>query len=340
VVRTGTEVAIRICGMNLWNFQRRVQSFGEEVFPVVRASGLEIADAGTRHFTMTAGVLWAELINRFTVGAKASGDTFSYWYYNGTNWIQALGNTQINNTQYNNPATGLVALSNNKYGVHWVYADHTGGINVVYGQGDYTLTEAQQAQPPATLPLIVSSYATLCAKIIIEEAATEITEIESAFAVQFTSTNVANHNDLGGLNTGDYLHLTNTEYGYISDISGKTDQTDFNAYTGETETALAAKADKLATINSVTATTYTTVSGDSNEIIECASGCTGVTLHSGATTGFQVTVVSLGTQDITFSAQSGSTLRSKDSKTKLGNQYGSVAAYKNGTYWYLIGDLE
>ena len=64
-----------------------------------------------------------------------------------------------------------------------------------------------------------------------------------------------------------------------------------------------------------------------------------MTLHSGATTGFQLTIVSLGTQDITFSAQSGSTLRSKESKVKLGNQYGAVTAYKNNTYWTLIGDI-
>jgi len=166
--------------------------------------------------------------------------------------------------------------------------------------------------------------------------------------------------DLSGVSQTLLNHTGNTAIHFLmQDITGFTTTTDFGSHTGDTAihyaqsaititksqvtdlvTDLATKADKLVTINSITASTYTTTSGDSNEILECQSGCTGVTLHSGATTGFQITFVSLGTQDITFSAQTGSTLRSKGNKVKLGNQYGAATAYKNGTYWYLIGDIE
>lgn len=114
-------------------------------------------------------------------------------------------------------------------------------------------------------------------------------------------------------------------------ISGSTTGNTWNVYSPDYD---------YVTINNITGTSYTTVSGDCNEIIECASGCTGVTLHSGATTGFQITFVNLGGQTITFSAETGSTLRSKDSAVTLVNQYGAVTAYKNNTYWTLIGDLE
>jgi len=127
----------------------------------------------------------------------------------------------------------------------------------------------------------------------------------------------------------------------ITYISGVTDTklaiSDFTGYTGTTLPATYAA--KLLTINSLTGATYTTTDNDSNEMFEAASGCTGITLHSGATTGFQVTFVNLGGQTITFSAETGSTLRSKDSAVTLVDAYGAVSAYKNGTYWTLIGDL-
>ena len=113
-------------------------------------------------------------------------------------------------------------------------------------------------------------------------------------------------------------------------ISGSTTGNTWNVYSPDYN---------YVNIKSITGASYTTIAGDSNKILECASGCTGMTLHSGATTGFQLTIVSLGTQTITFTAQSGSTLRSKDSAVTLVNQYGAVTAYKNNTYWTLIGDL-
>jgi hypothetical protein len=236
VVREGTQVTIRICGMNLWNFQRRVQLFGEEVFPVVRASGLVIGAAANRTFTSTEGILWAELINRFTVDAKLSGDTFNYWYRTNGTWTKVTGQTQINNTQYNNTATGLATIDNNRYGVHWVYAAHDGSYHVVYGiVGNYTLTQAQQAQPPAILPLIVSSYGTLCAKIIILKDATSFTEIQSAFSTAFVPATVTLHNDLGGIQGGaadDYQHLTTTQLGYVNDVPNKVNTSTFTGHTG------------------------------------------------------------------------------------------------------------
>ena len=137
-------------------------------------------------------------------------------------------------------------------------------------------------------------------------------------------------------------HSGNTDIHFImSDLTGFTTTTDFNTYTGDTATALDTKASKLVTINSITATTYTTVDADSNEIIECASGCTGVTFHSGSSVGFQVTIVNAGGQTITFSAQSGSTLNTKDDAVTLTNKWGAVSFYKrNTTEWVGIGDIE
>jgi len=210
--RSGTDIVVRLCGTNLWNFNRRVQLFGEEVFPVIRASGMVVGDEGTRHFSLTAGVLWAELVNRFSTAAfnSTAADTYIAWYNDGA-WQQQTGQSQINNTQYNNYGVGLVNLSNNQYGVHWVYMVHDSTVHVVYGRDSYTLSEADAAQPPAELPGLLLSYATLVAKITIGRNDTELTSAESAFALQFNSSAIIPHDELSGLNVGDYQHLTSAQ---------------------------------------------------------------------------------------------------------------------------------
>jgi len=210
--RTGNTVIIRLCGTNVWNFNRRVQLFGEEVFPVKRAKGMIISAVGNRNIAITSGVLWAELVNRFSVSAfnSSTGGTFVVWYNNGT-WQQVAAQTQINNTQYNNYGVGLVNLNNNQYGVHWVYEVHNSSIHVVYGIASYTLANAQLAQPPSELPGLVGAYATLVGKIIIERNATTIYSAQSAFETTFSSSEAPIHNDLGGLNDGDYQHLSSVQ---------------------------------------------------------------------------------------------------------------------------------
>lgn len=212
--RSGNDIVVRLCGTNFWNFNRRVQLFGEEVFPIVRGFGINIADEGSRQFSVTEGVLWAELVNRFSVDAFDSsiGNTFTYWYRDGgAGFTSVTGNTQINNTQYDNGTGTLATLSNNKYGVHWVYEVHDSSMHVVYGRGDYSLSEAQNASAPSTLPGLLDSYATLIGKITILKSATELLEVASAFDQTFTTSTATNHNDLGGLQGGisnEYYHLT------------------------------------------------------------------------------------------------------------------------------------
>jgi hypothetical protein len=79
----GNEITIRVCGTNGWNFNKRSQLFGEEYFPVVRAKGMDIYPVeDTRQFNLTEGVIWAEMVNRFSVTPflMDDGDTFTGWY--------------------------------------------------------------------------------------------------------------------------------------------------------------------------------------------------------------------------------------------------------------------
>ena len=147
--------------------------------------------------------------------------------------------------------------------------------------------------------------------------------------------------------TGDTsIHFT------MAEITGFTTTNNFNTYTGDTDTRLDTietnvsgntadidtKADKFVTVESISASTYTIVSSDNNRILEVSTGCT-ITMPTGLTNGFQLTIVNTGTGTVTFNAGTGATLLSKDSKVDLADQYGAVAAYFNNNNWTLIGDL-
>ncbi|HPQ79894.1 MAG TPA: hypothetical protein PLG47_05540, partial [Candidatus Dojkabacteria bacterium] len=215
--RYGTNVVVRLCGTNAWNFNRRVQLFGEEYFDVVRARGMIIGETGTRNISVTEGVLWAELVNRFPTDAfDSSGtDRFTYWYRSAVDtWTSVATQSQISNTQYNDLSTyTLKDLLPNRYGVHWIYMVHDSSVHVVYGNGNYTLAQAELATPPSSLPGLLSSYATLIGKCIIEKNATVFTELLTPFTDTFTPSVVTYHDDLSGLvridvpDTTSYVHL-------------------------------------------------------------------------------------------------------------------------------------
>ena len=199
----GSEVTIRICGMNIWNFDRRVQMFGEEVFPVVRVPGtMVIGETGTRNITVTSGIMWAELVNRFSVGSfdSSGSDTFLYWYRDGLgDWASTTNQSQIDNTYWDDGTGTLNDLTANRYGVHWVYEVHDESVHVVYGQGDYTLTQAEITRQPGSLPGLIESYATWIGRIIIQKSASSFTELVGPDDIAIGFSTVPQHDDLANL---------------------------------------------------------------------------------------------------------------------------------------------
>lgn len=190
-------------------------AFNKEVMPYARANGSMISEVATRGFAITAGTFWNGLV-RFTTNAFSTATgSFFYFYRNGVGgWTKVPTQTQINNTQFDNGTGALATLSNNKYGIHWVFIDTDGDTYVVYGQGDYTLIEAQNEMIPASLPVEITSHGFVVGKIIIQKSLTTFAQIESAFAMGFSSAMASEHNSLAGLQggiAGQYYHLTETE---------------------------------------------------------------------------------------------------------------------------------
>lgn len=143
----------------------------------------------------------------FISGENYDLDIFSYWYYNFTTsaWVEVPGSTVISNSQYNliGSGTGLANLTANRFGVHWVYMDFDGHLHVVYGQGDYTANQAEEAAVPASLPNIATDFSVLIAKIICQQGTDTLT-ITYPWTSVFTSTLATDHGSLGGLADDDH----------------------------------------------------------------------------------------------------------------------------------------
>jgi hypothetical protein len=163
-----------------------------------------------------------------TTGADTGNlrpNSFEYYYYDGDAgpavWVDTDA-MAIDNLQYNDVATGLATLASNQYGIHWMYKGTNGFTYVIYGQDTYTLSEAQAAQPPASLPAHVQNFGVLRGKIIIKKSAAAFTEIQNVSDTDFVSSAVSNHNELANIDGGaadDYVHLTTAEYTDASNVA-------------------------------------------------------------------------------------------------------------------------
>ena len=224
VYRHGTHAHLFKAGMISDEFLSKIISrFTQVEGEITHASGGVISETGTRNVASTAAVVWGGLTRGTTAEKDTSGaDTFHYFYYTGSAWTYS-DLSQIDNLQYNNPASGLATLGNNQYGVHWVYLDPDGHMMVVYGQDSYLLGAAQDAQPLASLPSQVTEFCWLAAKVIVQKSDTSFTEIQSAYDTAYVASTASVHNELGGLNLDDYQHLTADE------LSVAQSQTDLSA---------------------------------------------------------------------------------------------------------------
>ena len=218
VYRDGTTVTIRQDGTNLWNYNRRVQLFGKEVFPIVKSTGLIPAETGERYITVTAGTLWAELVNRFTIYAiDTSGiDTYEMYYRDSpSGWIVSSIHQQINNTQYDDGSGTLATLTDGTYGVHWLYVLHNSSLHVVIGQDEYIESEALTAIPPTSLPGIIEAFGVLVGKAVVLKSATNLYGVYVPDSTTYSTSSYTDHGSLGGLLDDDH-----SQYALLAGRSG------------------------------------------------------------------------------------------------------------------------
>lgn len=195
--KEGTDLHILEAGMDLTEVISRIQGhLARKDGEIVYTGGLKVSETGNRYLAVESGTVDVGLTPISISAIDTSGaDTFEYYYYDGAAW-QESDVSQIDNANYNDTSSGLVALTPNRYGVHWIYIANDGELLVLYGQGDYILSEAEDALPPSSLPDHVSEFALLAAKIIVQEGATNFLSVESAFESQFSPSLATDHADL------------------------------------------------------------------------------------------------------------------------------------------------
>ncbi|MHA1302202.1 MAG: hypothetical protein ACTSPI_00680 [Candidatus Heimdallarchaeaceae archaeon] len=255
VYREDNTVHILQSGVKLPNFLRNEHERLLAVRGFERGSGGVISESGTRYLQSTGGEFYLGVNKITTTGKDTSGaDTFTRHYHSGGTWTSdeksqiAEGDVY----QYDN-GTNLTNLSNNKYGVWWVYIGYDSHLHVVVGRGDYTLLEAQTALLP-DVPDFVSEFAKLAAKIILKEGGTNFTAVVSAYETLFPMSGEFNHNDLGGIQGGaadDYYHLTQAQHATV-------------VYTAETQTLTNKRITKR--VGSIASTSSLTIDSDSYDV--------------------------------------------------------------------------
>ncbi len=208
---------IGIMPNNAARLSSHLRSFAREAIGNVFKSGSAVVENVTPfHLDVGSGNYYYADINYLPSGG--SNINFYPWTITGGVWTKNAVTNIVNHTQYNNPTTGMVALTAGYYTKHtlWVGGD---GINEQYqliiGQAEYQLLAQAQAAP---LPPISSGFAeitTPIAAIIVQEGAANIIEfvdIRPRIGFQNPSTSAATiHGNLAGLSADDHLQyvLTN-----------------------------------------------------------------------------------------------------------------------------------
>lgn len=217
IYRDGTDLHLVDWDSLGWALTNKIHQSIVKTQRVRRESGLTLSEAATRKIIVSAGRVWIGAVPKDLSAADSSADPTTLYYHSSGNWTSTPV-TAYDNTQYDN-GTDLVTLSNNRYAVNFVYrcvsdthGDHT---YVVLGQGDYTLNEAQAAQPPNSLPPLISAMGILVGRIIVLKSAATATQIDSAFISTFSGTGAVDHNSTTGLQGGtaaEYYHLTSAQH--------------------------------------------------------------------------------------------------------------------------------
>jgi len=169
-------------------------------------SGSAIEYSGTNNFIMGTGIVYGGL-NAF----------FTYVYDDGAGGWTETGSNVIDFAHYDDGDGTLGNVGVARYGVHYVYRHvDDGDVYVVYGTGSYTLAEAEIAAIiPPTIPNHLTDFGCLIGAIIAPQAGGSFTAVIMVTSQFFSGTEVANHNNLGGLQggtAGEEYHLTAAQH--------------------------------------------------------------------------------------------------------------------------------
>lgn len=273
--------------------------------------GAIVTEVGTRNIAITAGNFWIGL-NGFSTSAFDSSvaDTFKY-YYDVLDYKASSPTTQIDNAQYDNAGT-LATLSNNNYGVHFVYLGAgDSDVSVIYGTSSYSsLSDAEAAPAPGTVPGFFDKYSVLIAKIIIKKNDASFTDIVSSFTDPITA-GTAGVNQVNGIGTDNSIARFDSNGNTIQDSEI---QIDDNGHIYPTTTSIqdvGTDSLKFRSIYALTklqvgteGSTWTNYFGDQTEYtdggVSCKVGCNGSNGYFDVDTGALIDLTANNSSLMTF----------------------------------------
>jgi len=221
-----------------------------------------VISATNRKIALTAGSFFSGLTPITTPAFDTNvASTFTYVYFNGTNFTRTTGQTDINNSQYINAGT-LTTMSNNHFRTDFVYLliDNPTQLWVVQGNSEYgNLASAKLAPTPTNLPPELNGLGVIVGRVIIEKSATTLSDVASPFTTQFIAGSPTLHNQLGGLQggtTNEYYHLTAEMHGYLDFTSSG--QTQLNSKENIASAIIASGTDTYTATYAPSPTSYTT----------------------------------------------------------------------------------
>lgn len=201
-------------------------------------SGLALTETTGRIINIGAGMIWYDGEEISLAITNTTTTPYHLYYRNPANPLgwDLIKASAYNNTQWDNGSGTLQTLTNNNFSVNYVYrsvAQTNSDTFVVLGTADYAkLSDAIAAQPPVSLPPIISKQCILVGRIIVEKNLTTAASIDSAFVISFSSQGGINHNDTGNIQGGtalEYYHLTSAQHAdyigraEVAGISGSID---------------------------------------------------------------------------------------------------------------------
>ena len=200
--------------------ERLVAAYGFE-----HASGAVTSESGTLKLAVTNGSWY---LGHNTVPTNALdtnvSDTFVYIHYNTTSgeWITDNATaTTIDYVNYSGGTDALASMSVNAYTTQWMYITQNSLLYLAYGTTNGNLAAAEAEDPPSTVPPLIEGMGEIIAKLIIKQTG-EITDIGIAHEVVFHTSGTPNHDETGGIDTGDIQHLTATQETDLTDSGEST----------------------------------------------------------------------------------------------------------------------
>lgn len=151
-----------------------------------RNSGLEISNPSGLNIDISSANVWAGAVINFVDTFQSSVHGFTRYYKTSGSWFHDT--VSAIDADYINDNSGLVAISNSKYAVRYIYRSIGDAVDAFYvsSKVDYNSVDTARADMPRTdLPAILQGHCMLVGRVILQKSATGFSVVESAFGSTF-----------------------------------------------------------------------------------------------------------------------------------------------------------